>query len=484
MAYKIAIDAGHGSNTSGKRTPDGYREHWINVKCANYTDIALRRCGFQTLKVAWNDTNATNDTDVALGTRQKQIKAAKCHASVSIHANASGNGRVFNNAKGLETFAHADPSRVGDSIRLAREVQNSLLQGTAQTNRGVKTANLAMCNCNAMGVKAAVLVELGFMTNKYEAELMKTDAFCLESGEEIAKGVCKYFGVTYVKPGSSATVTKPATSSKPANNDTYTVQKGDWLSKVGQKTGVDWMVIAELNDIKPPYTIKVGQVLKLKGNVTTTPVVEVPLKVNATKKDVQIFLNTYYGNEIKKVLKSLITEDGSIGTPDKRALGIAFQVELNKRDANLDVDGYIGTKSAEAFDKLVGTLKKGSKGIFVTLWQCVLVAHGINPNGIDGDFGNGCTSATNTLFGKIGVSKDASVSGADFPGPVAFCNGGGIHTSFRVSELEIILHGHYCEICTTRERELDQIVRAALLLISFAFTHKASLCITAKIFAP
>ena len=64
-------------------------------------------------------------------------------------------------------------------------------------------------------------------------------------------------------------------------------------------------------------------------------------------------------------------------------------------------------------NKLVGTLKKGSKGIFVTLWQCVLVAHGLNPNGIDGDFGNGCTSASNTLFGKIGVSKDASVSGAD-----------------------------------------------------------------------
>lgn len=28
----IAIDAGHGSNTAGKRTPDGYREHWINVE--------------------------------------------------------------------------------------------------------------------------------------------------------------------------------------------------------------------------------------------------------------------------------------------------------------------------------------------------------------------------------------------------------------------------------------------------------------------
>lgn len=416
VGYKVAIDAGHGSNTAGKRTPDGYREHWINVKCANYTDIALRRCGFETLKVAWNDTNATDDTDVALGTRQSQIKAAKCDASVSIHANAMGNGKEFTSAKGVETFGHSDPTKLGDSLRLARCVQDALLQGTTQTNRGVKTANLAMCNCIAMGTKASVLTELGFMTNKYEAELMKTDAFCLESAEEIAQGVCKYFGVTYVKPGSSPVVVTPSTPStpatKPTNADTYTVQKGDWLSKIGEKTGIDWEVIAKLNGITEPWIIKVGQVLKLKEtpNVNT---LSVPLKVNATKKAVQTFLNTYYGTEIKKVLGELLAVDGEFGNLSKLALGIAFQVELNKLGANLTVDGKIGNASASAFSKLVGTLKKGSKGIFVTLWQCILVGYGIDPNGIDGDFGSGCATATNKLFDKIGLTKDASVSGAD-----------------------------------------------------------------------
>lgn len=417
VGYKIAIDAGHGSNTAGKRTPDGYREHWINVKCANYFDIAMRRCGFDTVKIAWNDTNATDDTDVALGTRQKQIKAAKCDASFSWHANAHGNGRDYTNAQGVETFAHSNPARVGDSVKLANAVQSYLIKGTKQTNRGAKTANLAMCNCNAMGVKAAVLIETAFMTNTYEAALLKSDAFCLECAEEAAQGACQYFGVTYVKPGTTVTTKPSASTSKPATkpttNDTYTVQKGDWLSKIGQKTGIDWKVIAELNGIKEPWVVKTGQVLKLKGNVTSTPVVNVPLKVNATKKDVQIFLNTYYGTEIKKVLGTLLAEDGEFGNNSKLALGIVFQVELNKLGAGLTVDGKIGTKSDAAFDKYVGVLKKGSKGIFVTLWQCLLVGHGINPNGIDGDFGSGCTSATNALFGKIGISKDASVSGAD-----------------------------------------------------------------------
>ena len=413
MAYKIAIDAGHGSNTSGKRTPDGYREHWINVKCANYTDIALKRCGFQTVKVAWNDTNATDDTDVALGTRQKQIKSANCQASVSIHCNAHGNGAEFTSAKGVETFVHSNASNAADSLRLAKNVQGYLIQGTPQTNRGVKTSNLAMCNCIAMGTKASILVELGFMTNKYEAELMKTDTFCLESAEEIAKGVCTYFGVTYAKPGTSTTQSSSASASKPTNNDTYKVVSGDTLSKVGAKTGIDWKKIAELNGIEPPYTLKIGQVLKLKETVVVESTTTVPLKVTATKKGVQEFLNKYYGNEIKKVLGSLLTVDGAFGNNSKLALGIAFQVELNKLGAKLTVDGKIGTSSAAAFDKYVKTLKKGSKGIFVTLWQCAVVGFGYDPNGIDGDFGSGCVTATNTLFIKIGAVKDSSVSGSD-----------------------------------------------------------------------
>ena len=45
---------------------------------------------------------------------------------------------------------------------------------------------------------------------------------------------------------------------KLAAADTYTVQKGDTLSKIGQKTGIDWKTIAKINNIKFPYTIKIN----------------------------------------------------------------------------------------------------------------------------------------------------------------------------------------------------------------------------------
>ncbi|MDP3743497.1 MAG: peptidoglycan DD-metalloendopeptidase family protein [Methylotenera sp.] len=44
--------------------------------------------------------------------------------------------------------------------------------------------------------------------------------------------------------------------------DTYTVKKGDTLFSLGLEYGYDYQEIAQLNDIKAPYIIKIGQTLK------------------------------------------------------------------------------------------------------------------------------------------------------------------------------------------------------------------------------
>ena len=94
-------------------------------------------------------------------------------------------------------------SKPNDSLSLATKVQSYLIQGTKQKNRGVKKQALAMCNCLAMGTKASILVEIGFMTNKAEADLMKTDKFCKEQAEEAAHGICDYLNTKYVAPTGS-----------------------------------------------------------------------------------------------------------------------------------------------------------------------------------------------------------------------------------------------------------------------------------------
>lgn len=195
MGKLIAVDAGHGSNTSGKRTPDGYREHWINVRCAYFFEIALKRCGFSTLRIGWDDANAKDDSDVSILNRQNQIRKAGCDASVSWHANAYGS--KWNSASGVETLIHTTSSKRQDSSTLAKLVQAELAKGTEQKNRGVKTGNFGMCNATYMKCDASILIEVGFMTNSEEAKLMQTDAFCKEQAEDACRGLCKYYGVTY-----------------------------------------------------------------------------------------------------------------------------------------------------------------------------------------------------------------------------------------------------------------------------------------------
>lgn len=222
MGIKIAIDAGHGSNTTGKRAPDGYREHYANVKVASYFAKAMDRCGISYIKTGWNDDNALDDVDSSLSARQKQIKVAKCDYSISFHFNASGNGKTYNSAQGIETLI--SNKSAGDSLKMANIIHKYLIQGTTQKNRGVKTQALAMCNCGVMGTKASILIECAFMTNGYEEGLMKSDAFCKECAEEAAKGFCEYVGVKYVNPTGSTSftsTTKPTTSSASSKKYMY-----------------------------------------------------------------------------------------------------------------------------------------------------------------------------------------------------------------------------------------------------------------------
>ena len=227
---KIAIDAGHGFNTAGKRTPpmhidvdfekDGkvdvkkgqaIREHVANVGVAVELDKELKRCGINTVKVGWNDANPNDDIDTPLAERQRAVAQSACDYSVSIHFNAHGDGAVFTPAEGIEVLIHN--LHVGQSRRLAELTLKHLVQGTKQVNRGVKQQALAMCNCSVLKVKAAILVELGFMTNKREAELMGSQAFWKECAKEIAQGICEFAGIKYI-PETLTLITRDSDKSE------------------------------------------------------------------------------------------------------------------------------------------------------------------------------------------------------------------------------------------------------------------------------
>lgn len=43
----------------------------------------------------------------------------------------------------------------------------------------------------------------------------------------------------------------------------YKIQKGDTLFNISQRLNLDWTTLASLNNIKSPYTLRVGQTIKI-----------------------------------------------------------------------------------------------------------------------------------------------------------------------------------------------------------------------------
>lgn len=64
----------------------------------------------------------------------------------------------------------------------------------------------------------------------------------------------------------------PAPQPTPGDS-TYTVVSGDTLIGIQGKTGVNWHLIADLNNITAPYVIYPGQILRLGGSPSKPPVV-------------------------------------------------------------------------------------------------------------------------------------------------------------------------------------------------------------------
>jgi LysM repeat protein len=103
-----------------------------------------------------------------------------------------------------------------------------------------------------------------------------TQRYTVVSGDTLSAIGAK-FGVDYNKIASDNGIADPnnisvgqvlvigsANQAAPeAAPNTYTVQSGDWLSKIGSDVGVDWHAIAAINQIAPPFVIFPGQLLKL-----------------------------------------------------------------------------------------------------------------------------------------------------------------------------------------------------------------------------
>ena len=173
----IILDAGHGPETPGKRTPDGaLREYHFNSAVAALAGELLTKEGV-TVKYTHEHLR-----DVPLRERTATANRLRADAFVSIHANAFGTG--WTAAQGIETFIY--PQAGKNTTALASVVQKSLISACGRPDRGVKKADFAVLRDTRM---PAILVECGFMSNREEAALLQSKTYQRQCARAIAFGV-------------------------------------------------------------------------------------------------------------------------------------------------------------------------------------------------------------------------------------------------------------------------------------------------------
>lgn len=109
---KIFIDNGHGSDTAGKRSPDGrFLEYKFNHIIASGTVSALRNKGLDA------ELLVPEENDITLAERCRRVNGwCREHGKdscilVSIHANAFGNGREWTSPSGWSVYTSKGQTR-------------------------------------------------------------------------------------------------------------------------------------------------------------------------------------------------------------------------------------------------------------------------------------------------------------------------------------------------------------------------------------
>ncbi|CAG9608068.1 N-acetylmuramoyl-L-alanine amidase [Pseudoneobacillus rhizosphaerae] len=183
---KISLSAGHDFHTPGKRTPDGMPEWVFNSVVVKYMMTLLAE--YQDVAVLRLD-DPTGQKDISLAERSDRSVSWGAHVHIDIHANAYGSG--WNEANGIETFVYKHTEL--ESSKLANVVQENLIKYTGLKSRGVKEGNFHMIR--ETKAKAKILVEAGFMTNKKEAALLKSDEYRNTVAKAIVDALVAIYGL-------------------------------------------------------------------------------------------------------------------------------------------------------------------------------------------------------------------------------------------------------------------------------------------------
>lgn len=186
--YTVVLDAGHGGidgGCEGKYT--GQKESDLNLDICIRIKKLLEKVDINVVltrhtKDGLYDEFSKNKKQSEMKKRETIINSSNANAMISIHANSFSNS----SAKGAQVFYREGNE---NSISLANKIKDSLINNVYSAKRFCLPGDYYVLNCTDI---PAVLVEVGYLSNREEDELLLTDSYRNKLSYSIYYGILAY----------------------------------------------------------------------------------------------------------------------------------------------------------------------------------------------------------------------------------------------------------------------------------------------------
>ncbi len=179
----IIVDAGHGGHNPGA-VANGSVEKDNNLAVALLLEEQLEEAGANVVMTRTTDRAVANGVTSLRAELQARVDIAERNDGdifVSIHSNSNSNQNVH----GAMTFYGGERSE-----ELAETIQKNIVYRTKAQDKGIQMAGFYVIRNTSM---PGVLVEMGFVSNPKEAQLLSDPAYRQQVANGIYEGIEEYF---------------------------------------------------------------------------------------------------------------------------------------------------------------------------------------------------------------------------------------------------------------------------------------------------
>ena len=170
----VVVDAGHGGKDNGAYRNFGGAEKNATLDVARRLSSKLRESDFKVVMTRSSDVFIPLEERVAIENAQKNS------IFVSIHFNDSRRRKI----RGFETYYHS-----ANSVALANRIQSKLMTIPRSANGGIHHANFRVLR---LAKYPAVLVECGYLSNRFEGGEARDSDYRERLADKIAEAVVEH----------------------------------------------------------------------------------------------------------------------------------------------------------------------------------------------------------------------------------------------------------------------------------------------------